>query len=161
MRHAMQSAHVAEPSVPRSCIMRHASRNAREEATMPAQEPISTSKANPPYGPYSQGVRWGGLIFTASVSGRRPGQPEPPPDDVRAHAAGALENIRDILEAGGSSLAHVLKVTAYLRDMADYDAMNEVYVRSFTGVLPARSLVMTPTARGPVSFDAIAAVPDA
>lgn len=128
---------------------------------MPTQEPISTDKANPPYGPYNQGVRWGNLIFTASVSGRRPGQPEPSPDDVRGTAAGALENIRDILEAGGSSLAHVLKVTAYLRDMDDYAAMNEVYVRYFTGVLPARTLVTTPGSRGPVSFDAIAHVPDA
>jgi 2-iminobutanoate/2-iminopropanoate deaminase len=126
----------------------------------PAPEPISTAKANPPYGPYNQGIRWGNLIFTASVSGRRPGRPEPAPDDVRAHAAGALENIRDILEAGGSSLDCVLKVTAYLRDMADYNAMNEVYVQYFTGVLPARSLVPVPGARGPVSFDAIAYVPE-
>jgi 2-iminobutanoate/2-iminopropanoate deaminase len=127
---------------------------------MPTQQPISTDKANPPYGPYNQGVRWGNLIFTASVSGKRPGRDEPPPDDVRAHAAGALENIRDILEAGGSSLDRVLKVTAYLRDMADYAAMNEVYVRYFTGVLPARTLVTTPGSRGPVSFDAIAYVPE-
>jgi 2-iminobutanoate/2-iminopropanoate deaminase len=126
----------------------------------PTPEPISTTKANPPYGPYNQGVRWDNLIFTASVSGKRPGHPEPDANDVRAHAAGALENIRDILEAGGSSLDCVLKVTAYLRDMADYTAMNEVYTEYFTGVLPARSLVPVPAARGPVSFDAIAYVPE-
>lgn len=127
---------------------------------MPSQEAIVTDKANPPYGPYSQGIRWENLIFTASVSGRRPGQPEPPPDDVRAHARGCLENIRDVVEAGGSSLACVLKVTAYLRDMNDYDAMNEVYQQFFSAPLPARSLVPVPGSRGPVSFDAVAYRPD-
>lgn len=126
----------------------------------PTQQPIATDKANPPYGPYSQGIRWGSLIFTASVSGRRPGQVEPPADDVRGHAAGAIENIRDILEAGGSSLDCVLKVTAYLRDMDDYAAMNEVYSSFFTGTLPARTLVTTPGSRGPISFDAIAYIPE-
>lgn len=126
---------------------------------MPEHEAISTANANPPYGPYSQGVRWGNLIFTASVAGRRPGQPDPAPDDVRAHTRGCLENIRDVLEAGGSSLDCVVKVTAYLRDMADYDGMNEVYREFFTGVLPARSLVPVPGSRGPVSFDAIGYIP--
>jgi 2-iminobutanoate/2-iminopropanoate deaminase len=127
---------------------------------VPTPQPIATEAANPPYGPYSQGIRWGNLIFTSSVSGRRPGRPEPPADDVRGHAVGALENIRDILEAGGSSLACVLKVTAFLRSMDDYDAMNEVYRQFFTGTLPARTLVPTPGSRGPVSFDAIAYMPE-
>lgn len=126
----------------------------------PAQQPISTDKAAPPLGPYNQGIRWGQLLFTASVGTQRPGQPAPPADDVRAHTANALENIRAIIEAGGSSLDHVLKVTAYLRDMDDYVPMNEVYRQYFTGVLPARSLVLVAGARGPISFDAIAVVPE-
>ena len=70
---------------------------------------------------------WDGC--TASVPSQRPGQPPPAADDVRAHTANALENIKAIIEAGGSSLDHVLKVTAYLRDMNDYVPMNEVYRR--------------------------------
>ena len=127
----------------------------------PQQQPISTDRAAAPLGPYNQGIRWGQLIFTASVPSQRPGQPPPAADDVRAHTANALENIKAILEAGGSSLDHVLKVTAYLRDMNDYVPMNEVYRQYFTGILPARSLVLVAGARGPISFDAIAAVPDA
>jgi len=123
----------------------------------PAQQAIATDRAAPPGGPYNQGVRWGDLIFTASVGPRNPKLGDLPPDDVRAAARGALENIKAIVEAGGGSLATVLKVTLYLRDPADFNAVNEVYRTYFTGpVLPARSLVPVPGARTPVSFDAIA-----
>lgn len=118
---------------------------------------IVAPKANPPGGPYSQGVRWGDLIFTASVGPRTPQYGEPPADDARAAARGALENVKAIVEAGGGSLATVLKVTLYLRDLADFEAVNEVYRSYFTGpVLPARSLVAVPGSRLSVSFDAIA-----
>ncbi|MBI3976692.1 MAG: reactive intermediate/imine deaminase [Chloroflexi bacterium] len=124
----------------------------------PEKHAVRTDRAAPPAGPYNQAVRWGNLVFTASVGGRRPGQ-EPAPDaDIRAHTANALENLKAILEAAGSSLDNVLKITAYLRDMNDFDAMNEVYRRYITGVLPARALVSVPGYRSPVAFDAIAFV---
>lgn len=120
-------------------------------------EAIRTERANPPAGPYSQGVRWQDLIFTASVSPRNPQLGEPPEGDARAAARGALENVKEIVEAGGGSLATVLKVTLYLRDRADFAAVNEVYATYFTGpVLPARALVVLPGAASSVSFDAIA-----
>jgi 2-iminobutanoate/2-iminopropanoate deaminase len=121
------------------------------------QEAIRTEAAAPPRGPYSQGVRWEGLIFTASVGPANPQLGEPPTGDARAAARGALENVKAIVEAGGGSLATVLKVTCHLRDAADFDAVNEVYREYFTGpVLPARSLVPVPGARLQVAFDAIA-----
>lgn len=126
-----------------------------------SQEAIRTDGAAPPRGPYNQGVRWEALIFTASVGPANPRLGEPPANDVRAAARGALENVKAIVEAGGGTLATVLKVTCYLRDGADYDAVNEVYREYFPGpVLPARSLVPVPGARTPVSFDAIAYRPD-
>jgi 2-iminobutanoate/2-iminopropanoate deaminase len=118
---------------------------------------ISTDRANPPAGPYNQGVRWGDLIFTASVAPRNPQLGDPPADDVRAATRGALENVKAIVEAGGGGLDTVLKVTLYLRDMADFAGVNEVYQEYFSGgVLPARALVPVPSARSAVSFDAIA-----
>jgi len=121
------------------------------------QEEIRTDRANAPRGPYSQGVRWQDLIFTASVGIANPQLGEPPVGDVKAAARGALENVKQIVEAGGGSLATVLKVTCYLRDPADYDAVSEAYREYFTGpVLPARSLVPVPGSRLPVTFDAIA-----
>ncbi len=121
------------------------------------QEAIKTERAAPPRGPYNQGVGWEALIFTASVGPNNPQLGEPPAGDARAAARGALENVKEIVEAGGGSLATVLKVTCYLRDAADYDAVNEVYRDYFTGpVLPTRSLVPVPGSRLQVAFDAIA-----
>jgi 2-iminobutanoate/2-iminopropanoate deaminase len=128
-----------------------------QNAARVEQVAIATERANPPAGPYNQGVRWGDLIFTASVAPRNPQLGEPAAGDVRAAARGALENVKAIVEAGGGSLETVLKVTLYLRDMADFGAVNEVYRTYFTGpVLPARAPVPVPGANSPVSFDAIA-----
>ena len=124
---------------------------------MTQHEAIQTDKATAPRGPYSQGVRWQDLIFTASVGIVNPQLGEPPAGDITAAARGALENVKQIVEAGGGSMATVLKVTCYLRDQADYDAVNHVYREYFAGpVLPARSLVPVPGSRLPVTFDAIA-----
>ena len=124
---------------------------------MSQQHAISTDKANAPRGPYSQGVHWQDLIFTASVGIASPLLGEPPAGDVKAAARGALENVKQIVEAGGGTMATVLKVTCYLRDQADYDAVNEAYREYGTGpVLPVRSLVPVPGSRLPVTFDAIA-----
>lgn len=120
---------------------------------------ISTAKANPPAGPYNQGVRWDRLIFTASVATTNPAYGPAPEGDVPAAARNAIENLKAILEAGGSDLGHVLHVTLYLRDMKDFAAVNDVYRTYFTGVLPARSLISTPAMSAPCSFDAIGFVP--
>lgn len=122
---------------------------------------IKTDKAAPPIGPYSQGVRWDRLIFTASVPTINPALGAPPEGDVQAATRGALENIKAILEEGGSGLDHVLKVTCYLRDFGDFAAMNEVYSQYFRAEpRPARALLLLPGARGPVTFDAVAYVPE-
>jgi 2-iminobutanoate/2-iminopropanoate deaminase len=121
------------------------------------QRAVSTDQAAQPRGPYSQGVAWDRLIFTASVGPANPVLGEPAAGDARVAARGALENVKAIVEAGGGSLETVLKVTCYLRDPADFDAVNEVYREYFTGpVLPARSLVPVPGSRLLVAFDAIA-----
>ena len=120
---------------------------------------ISTEKANPPAGPYSQGVVWNNLVFTASVAARNPAFGAAPDGDARAAARNALENIKAILEEAGSDLDHVLHVTLYLNDMDDFAAINEIYSTYFTGVRPARSLVRQPGPKGSCSFDAVGYVP--
>jgi 2-iminobutanoate/2-iminopropanoate deaminase len=121
------------------------------------QQAIKTERAASPRGPYSQGVAWEGLIFTASVGPNNPVLGDAPDGDIKAAARGALENVKAIVEAGGGTMASVLKMTCYLRDAADYDAVNEAYREYFTGpVLPARSLVPVPGSRLAVAFDAIA-----
>ena len=120
---------------------------------------ISTARANPPAGPYNQGIKWNNLVFTASVATRNPTYGAAPEGDVRAAARNALENVKAILEEAGSDLDHVLKVTLYINDMEDFAAINEVYATYFTGIRPARSLIRLGGPRGSCSFDAIAYVP--
>lgn len=128
---------------------------------MTQKQAIRTDKAAPPIGPYNQGVRWDRLIFTSSVGTSNPQQGAAPEGDVAAAARNALENLKAIIEEGGSSLDNVLKVTLYLRSFDDFQAVNEVYTQYFANEpRPARALVVLGSARGPVSFDAIAYVPD-
>jgi 2-iminobutanoate/2-iminopropanoate deaminase len=61
--------------------------------------------------------------------------------DVRQQTERTLENVKAILEAAGTSLKHVVKTTVFLKDMNDFQAMNETYARYFNGMPPARSTV--------------------
>jgi 2-iminobutanoate/2-iminopropanoate deaminase len=105
-----------------------------------ARATISTQEAPSAIGPYSQAVRAGDLLFT---SGQIPLRPDGTlvEGDVRAQTRQAMENLRAVLEAGGSSLSQVLKCTCFLADMNDFAAMNEIYGEFFAGDPPARSAV--------------------
>ncbi len=104
------------------------------------RRPVSTSEAPGAIGPYSQGVRAGGLVFT---SGQLPLTPsgELISDDVRRAAKQSLENVRAILAAAGATMKDVVKVTVYLTDMGDFAAVNEVYGTFFAEPYPARTCV--------------------
>jgi 2-iminobutanoate/2-iminopropanoate deaminase len=106
---------------------------------MTMREPISTDAAPAAVGPYSQGVRAAGLVFTAGQLGVDPASGEFAGDDVAAQAERALENLRAILEAAGSGMDGLVKVTVYLADIADWPAVNEVYARLVPEPFPARS----------------------
>lgn len=101
---------------------------------------ISTSDAPGAIGPYSQGVRAGGLFYT---SGQLPLTPSGDlvSDDVGRAARQALDNVRAILAAGGATLKDVVKVTVYLTDMAQFAAVNEVYAQFFSEPYPARTCI--------------------
>jgi 2-iminobutanoate/2-iminopropanoate deaminase len=90
-------------------------------------------------GPYSQAVRTGDLIF---VSGQIPLDPqtgELVAGDIGAQTERVLQNVQAILESAGSAMAHIVKTTVFLADIADFAAMNEVYGRFFPNDPPARS----------------------
>jgi len=89
-------------------------------------------------GPYSPGIRCGQLLF---VSGQGPFEPKSgqiPGDSIEAQTRQTLENVRAILAAGGTDLAHVVKATVILTDMSLFGRMNEVYKQYFTEPYPAR-----------------------
>ena len=105
------------------------------------KEIVATDKAPAAVGPYSQGVRVGDFIFTAGQLGLVPGTKEFAGPDIEAQTRQALENLKAVLEAGGSGLEHVVKTTVFLADMGEFSRMNAVYAEFFPKGPPARSAV--------------------
>lgn len=105
------------------------------------REVVIASGAPQPIGPYSVGVRWGGLIFASGAIGTDPMTGELVEGGIAAETRRALENLGQVLKAGGSSLERVVKTTVFLDDLQDYGAMNEVYAEYFSQDPPARSAV--------------------
>ncbi len=106
---------------------------------------IVTSKAPGAIGPYSQAIRTGNLIF---VSGQLPVDPSTgnfAEGGIKELTRQSLSNIKAILEAEGTDMAHVVKTTVFLADMSDFAEMNEVYATFFTTPFPARSAVAIKT----------------
>ena len=120
-----------------------------------------TERAPKTGGHYSPAVVHGGLVF---VSGQLPIDPQSgrklSEAPVEAQVLQALQNLAAILEANGSRLDRVLKVTVYVSDIALWDRVNAVYAKFFGAHRPARAVVPT----GPLHFgflieiDAIAAL---
>lgn len=102
---------------------------------------IDTESAPEAIGPYSQGVKAGNLLFT---SGQIPINPETGKlvdKDIGLQAKQVLDNLKAVLEAGGSSLSSVIKTTVFIKDINDFAAVNQVYSRYFKGEFPARSCI--------------------
>lgn len=91
--------------------------------------------------PFSSAVRVGNMIYLSGQIGLLPGSRELAPGGVGPETRQTLENIRRVLEYAGSSLERVVKCTVFLRDIGDYQAMNEAYRSFFLTDPPARSTV--------------------
>jgi len=103
------------------------------------REAVKTGPA--PLGlPFSPALRFGELLF---VSGQGPIDKNGKviPGDIRAQTKATLENFQRIMEAAGSSMDCVLQTTVYLKDLAEYSGMNEVYSSFFNDPRPARTTV--------------------
>ena len=121
---------------------------------------ISTTKAPKAIGPYSQAVRTGNLIFTAGQLGIDPESGILVEGDIKGETLQALTNIKEILEAEGSSLEKIIKTTVFLRDMNDFSLMNTIYASFFSSNPPARSTVQVAALpkNAAVEIEAIASV---
>ncbi|HHT70425.1 MAG TPA: RidA family protein [Firmicutes bacterium] len=111
----------------------------REEYLL--KQEVSTNAAPAAIGPYSQAIRVGDFVYTAGQIAADPATGKLVEGDIKAQTRQALTNVKAILEAAGTSLANVVKTTVFLRDMADFGAMNEVYAEFFTEPFPARSAI--------------------
>ncbi|MBH8586894.1 RidA family protein [Thermoactinomyces sp. CICC 10520] len=101
---------------------------------------VQTDKAPQAIGPYSQAVETGDWIFT---SGQIPLTPdgELVAGGIEEQTRQVLENLKSVLEAAGSGLEHVVKTTIFLRDMNQFQTVNEIYGGYFKEHQPARSCV--------------------
>jgi len=102
---------------------------------------IKTERAPLPIGPYSQGIIANGLIFASGQIGLDPHTGEITSPEVGAQTRQVLENIKAVLQEGGSDLDRVVKSTVYLTDLADFSSFNQVYATYFPHDPPARATV--------------------
>ncbi len=121
---------------------------------------IFTEKGAVPQGPYSQAiVAQGAQVF---ISGQGPVDPETGAlrlASFREQAELTLQNIGVLLEAAGTSWAHVVKINAYLANMDDFPVFNEVYQQFLCEPYPARTTVQSDLARIAIEVDCIAVLP--
>ncbi len=103
-------------------------------------EKIETEKAPKAIGPYSQAVKVNNLVFTAGQIALNPKTNQMVEGDIAAHAAQIFKNINSILEAAGTSLDNAIKVNVYLKDINDFQKMNEIYEKYITNK-PARATI--------------------
>ena len=102
---------------------------------------VLTERGPKPIGPYSQAIRSGGFLFASGQVALDPATNEFLASDIAKQTERVLENVKGIVEAGGSNLNRVVKTTVFLKNMSDFAAMNEVYAKYFTAAPPARSTV--------------------
>ena len=102
---------------------------------------VKTDKAPKPAGPYSQAVRAGDFIYVAGQGGVDPRTGRFVEGGVEEQTRQTLKNIEAILKAAGSSLDDVVKVSVFLKDVRDFQAMNKVFAEFFKEPPPARTTV--------------------
>jgi len=116
--------------------------------------PVSTDNAPQPNGHYEQAIAHGGFLF---VSTQLPNRPQHPPDDpgtIEGQALQVFRNIRAIVEAAGSRLDHITRITVYVSDVAHWPTVNEVYESFFGEAKPARGVI--PTGKLHLGYDVAA-----
>jgi 2-iminobutanoate/2-iminopropanoate deaminase len=98
----------------------------------------------PPGGHYSHGVGYGDLLFVSGQLGIRQDGSHTADCDFEVQARQALQNVLAVLEAAGSGPEDVLKVTAYVVDVANWPRLNKVYAEAMGQARPARAVVPVP-----------------
>ena len=102
---------------------------------------IATKDAPQAIGPYSQAIRANGFVFVSGQVAIDPSTQEVISGDVKVQTDRVLKNLLAILKAAGTGLEKVVRSTVFLKNMADFGAMNEIYGRYFSTAPPARSTV--------------------
>lgn len=101
---------------------------------------IHTDKAPAAIGPYSQAMTVNGLVYTSGQIPIVPASGNIEAADIEGQTEQAIQNLKAVLEAAGSSLEKVVKTTCFLQNISDFAAFNGVYAKYFVNK-PARSCV--------------------
>ena len=101
---------------------------------------ISTNNAPAAIGPYSQAVEVNGMVFTSGQFPVNPATGEIP-EGIEAQAEQVMVNVKNLLEAAGTSMENVIKTTVFIKDMNDFGTINGIYSKYFEKDCPARSCV--------------------
>ena len=104
-------------------------------------EVVQSKESAAPIGPYSQGIKAGGFVFVAGEKGMDPKTGEIVSGGIDAETRQTLENIKGILEAGGSSLDKAVASFVYMTDLSGFEEMNAVYAEYFPEHPPGRTTV--------------------
>jgi 2-iminobutanoate/2-iminopropanoate deaminase len=105
------------------------------------KEAVATEGAPGAIGPYSQGVRAGGMVFVSGQIPLDPATGEIVAGGIAAQTERVIDNLRAVLAAAGCTLDQVAKTTIFLTDLGHFGAVNEVYGRAFRAPFPARATV--------------------
>jgi 2-iminobutanoate/2-iminopropanoate deaminase len=105
------------------------------------RESVQTDNAPKAIGPYQQAIKANGFIYTAGQIPIDPKTGNLVEGDITTQTRQVLENLNAVLAAGGSSFDRVVKATVFLKNMADFAAMNDVYAQYLGSAKPARSTV--------------------
>jgi 2-iminobutanoate/2-iminopropanoate deaminase len=106
-----------------------------------AREVVESKDAPKPNGPYSQSIKAGEFVFCAGQTARDPMTNKLIEGDVSAQTDRVLKNISAVLTAAGTDLDHVVKTNVYLKNISDFNTVNEVYGQFFKTTPPARTTV--------------------
>ena len=112
-----------------------------------SNEILTPEQSPPALAPYSPGTKAGGFIFISGTLAMSPTGETVGVGDVRAQTRCVLDTVRRVMEEGGGSLRNVVMNQIFLKDLADYAAMNEVYREYFPENPPARYCIQTPLVR--------------
>lgn len=101
---------------------------------------VATDKAPAAIGPYSQAIVVNDMVYTSGVIPVNPATGDIP-EGSAAQAEQAFQNMSNLLEAAGTSMANVIKTTVFIKEMNDFGIINEVYAKYFPEPYPSRSCV--------------------
>ena len=103
------------------------------------KEVINTKNAPAAVGPYSQGIKANGMVFTSGQLPINPATGNIDENNIEWQTHQSIKNLEAVLKEAGSDLSKVVKTTVFLSDIGNFGKVNEIYATYFKGEAPARS----------------------